>query len=193
MTVPVLQTENALEMTNTTTHEESEFADALIKAIDAEGFNLELFRNVFLGYKGSVLRPDILIPAYGLVVEINGSSHNTVPGMAKDAAKREYYAKLKLFVMDIENVDAHDPVTRQRLVTGIINHLKANPLDKKKRGLIRVNICAGRKTLDEKVRSFAGTVQHAVTFTEGSLKGFKVSPAYGGSKFIFRKKRVSHG
>jgi hypothetical protein len=189
--IPVLYTENAVEGTNITTTEESLFADALIHAIAAEGFNLELYRNVFLGHQGTVMRPDIYIPAYGFVVEVNGPRHERTDVMAKDARNRTHYEKLKLFVYEVSNADAKDGTSRTKKIAEIIAHLKSNALDAKRRGLIRVNVCAGRKTVADKTARFTSTLDTMVTFSEGALKGFRAIPSFGGSKFIFRKKRVS--
>ena len=186
----VLFTPNARELTNTTTHEEAVFAEALIKAIAAEGMNLELFRNVFLGRKGSILRPDIYIPAAGLVIEVNGSSHYTPAGMSKDDWRLRNYTKLRLNVMQITNQDVADHFTRTRLISEILTILRNNLLSEGERNKIRVLVYQGRKSVEHLLQGDTGCITQARIIPEGALKGFKEIPAFGGSKFIFRKKWV---
>lgn len=147
------------------------FFEHFIMSLNALGVSAEIHRDVLVAVKGSPYVPFILIPTAAMAITLNASESEA--GILK---------KLGFDVVELEV--AYLNVTTAESSAKVVSQTR---VESKKRTLIRVNLCHGRKTVQQP--EVDGPELPFLFSQEPALKTMKAYPNYGGHRVVLRPKR----
>jgi hypothetical protein len=154
------------------------FFDDLIRDLNKIGVSVEVHKDVYVGSRGKVYRPFLLVPSVGLAVAIEPNSEESI-----------CYKKLGLVLIALSAQDL-EPSSRVNALTSIIAYITSTKLETKKRTLIRVNLCYGRRAVKETIAALpAASDSYLVLVGDTELSNIKAYPSHGGLRVILRPKR----
>lgn len=166
---------------------ETRFFKSLVNEIETAKLKCEVHRSAILGYRGQILRPFVLIPSFGIVVDIDLAPVDPLVLLHSKRQRSFQYDRLFLtspnqFAFNEEEVNKHLIICTEKVVDHMIRH----PIADAKRVAIRVAICGGRKTIANKnILKEIGQI-NGQSDLRHPIEGFNLINWWGGQKYVVR-------
>lgn len=182
-----------LRLNHDRTESEEIISLKLLLLLKEIGYSGEVhFRTFIANQFGQFRRPDIYFPRYGLAIEIDGRTRESIRSRQSDFVERDkFYHGLGIRLLTLHSEIAVNDLKIERLKRELINTFHTDRLTPKIRTLLNKNICVGRKVLQRRnplIFQSHGT-KAPVFIQELESHGIKSEfRHFGGTKFIFRTK-----
>lgn len=170
-----------------TTAQENVVFFRVCRLLQSIGFNGEVHKNPVIYIEGKLHRPDIYIPALGLIIEVDGRIHEKDSHQQKIDAERDevYRFDVGLWLEVIPNWRAHNSYQLTLLLLPLLQDRIKKPPPRTSYIWTAKAISAGRK-------DYVAHVLKGTAFKKGSAgksHGFKLHHWFGGFKIVIRPKK----
>lgn len=179
------------------TEAEEAFLKILLIFLRTNGFSGEVHVRTFLvNQSGTARRPDIYLPRYGLAIEIDGRTRDSMPKRQTDTEARDlFYVSIGAFPpLVIPATEIVSQFKIQRLLNELNNFLRTNYLSPRKRNTLNKRIHDGRcvyQVANPGIFNCSGSVAPEFD-AEMVANGFVQQRHFGGSRVILRSKYRKH-
>ena len=176
---------------NETTAQEIVVATAVCRWLKELKIRCRVFRNPILYFDGKIYRPDIYIPALGLIIEVDGRAHERCDGRflnqqrSDEVRDESYHEHMGVWVYPIPNWVAHNNFQLGMLIKGLLSDM-----DKKRPSRTQYNrtakaITSSREQFQEDYPAEYAAMKSGDAGYQG---GYRIQHAWGGFQTEIRPK-----